>query len=90
MVWRFFQFLLGYTYVTPLCYSLFRLSRWNHTKFFSDMDDEETENSDSEYMDDQTVSGRRGKASSQLKSKASLLRSVVIWCLLSFGEWLSP
>ncbi|XP_062091199.1 uncharacterized protein LOC133797338 [Humulus lupulus] len=52
-----------------------RLSRWNHTKIFSDFGDEETENSDLEYMDDLTISGRQGKASSQLKSKASLLRS---------------
>uniref|UniRef100_A0A803NT89 RRP12-like protein n=1 Tax=Cannabis sativa TaxID=3483 RepID=A0A803NT89_CANSA len=52
-----------------------RQSRWNHTKIFSDFGDEETENSELEYMDDQTVSGRRGKASSQLKSKASLQRS---------------
>ncbi|BBH05823.1 ARM repeat superfamily protein [Prunus dulcis] len=51
-----------------------RLSRWNHTKVFSDFDDEETENSDTDYMDAKTVAGRRGKASSQLKSKASSLR----------------
>ncbi|CAN1843516.1 RRP12-like protein [Linum perenne] len=38
-----------------------RLSRWNHTRIFSDSDDEE--------MDD------RSKALSQLKSKASALRS---------------
>ncbi|KAK0572072.1 hypothetical protein LWI29_025683 [Acer saccharum] len=52
-----------------------RLSRWNHTKIFSDFGDEDTEGSDSEYMDTKTVSGRRSKASSQLKSKVSLLRS---------------
>nr|XP_048334915.1 RRP12-like protein isoform X2 [Ziziphus jujuba var. spinosa] len=52
-----------------------RLSRWNHTKIFSDFSDEETENSDAEYTGSKTVSGRRGKASSQLKSKASLSRS---------------
>ncbi|VVA40350.1 PREDICTED: RRP12 [Prunus dulcis] len=51
-----------------------RLSRWNHKKVFSDFDDEETENSDTDYMDAKTVAGRRGKASSQLKSKASSLR----------------
>ncbi|KAL6277373.1 hypothetical protein ACE6H2_020974 [Prunus campanulata] len=50
-----------------------RLSRWNHTKVFSDFDDEETENH-TDYMDAKTVAGRRGKASSQLKSKASSLR----------------
>lgn len=53
-----------------------RLSRWNHTKIFSDFGDEETDYSDEDYMDTQTVTGsRRGKASSQLKSKASSLRS---------------
>ncbi|KAJ0031444.1 hypothetical protein Pint_13558 [Pistacia integerrima] len=51
-----------------------RLSRWNHTKIFSDFGDEDSENSDAEYMDTKTVSGRRSKASSQLKSKASSLR----------------
>ncbi|KAL5853701.1 hypothetical protein ACOSQ3_008819 [Xanthoceras sorbifolium] len=52
-----------------------RHSRWNHTKIFSDFGDEDTEGSDSEYMDTKTVSGRQSKASSQLKSKVSLLRS---------------
>ncbi|PON84609.1 Coatomer beta subunit [Trema orientale] len=52
-----------------------RLSRWNDTKIFSDFGDDETENSDLEYMDDLTVSGRRGKASSLFKSKASSVRS---------------
>ncbi|KAJ0091710.1 hypothetical protein Patl1_13651 [Pistacia atlantica] len=51
-----------------------RLSRWNHTKIFSDFGDEDSENSDAEYMDTKTVSGRQSKASSQLKSKASSLR----------------
>ncbi|BBH08124.1 ARM repeat superfamily protein [Prunus dulcis] len=51
-----------------------RLSRWNHTKIFSDFDDEETEDSDTDYMDAKTVSGKRRKASLQLKSKASSLR----------------
>ncbi|TQD93685.1 hypothetical protein C1H46_020689 [Malus baccata] len=51
-----------------------RLSRWNHTKIFSDFDDEETEDSNADYMDAKTVSGRRGKASTQFKSKASSLR----------------
>ncbi|XP_008242162.1 PREDICTED: RRP12-like protein [Prunus mume] len=40
-----------------------RLSRWNHTKIFSDFDDGETEDNDKDY-----------KASLQLKSKASSLR----------------
>ncbi|XP_021804868.1 RRP12-like protein [Prunus avium] len=51
-----------------------RLSRWNHTKIFSDFDDEETEDSDTEYTDAKTVLGKHGKAFSQLKSKASSLR----------------
>lgn len=62
--------------------SLFRLSRWNHTKIFSDFSDEETENSDAEYAGTKTVSGRRGKGSSQLKSKASSSRSVVIFIFI--------
>lgn len=49
-----------------------RISRWNHTKIFSDFSDGETENSDGEYMDTKTVSGRHSKFSSQLKPKASL------------------
>lgn len=48
-----------------------RLSRWNHTKIFSDFGDEDSEGSDAEYMDVGTVSGRQSKA---LKSKASTLR----------------
>ncbi|KAJ4827707.1 hypothetical protein Tsubulata_029798 [Turnera subulata] len=52
-----------------------RLSRWNHTKIFSDFGDEETEDSDGDSMDTRTVSGRKSKAFSRLKSKASTLRS---------------
>lgn len=52
-----------------------RQSRWNDTKIFSDFGDDESEGSDAEYMDARTMSGRRSKGSSQLKSKASLLRS---------------
>ncbi|KAM7276742.1 hypothetical protein ACFE04_018608 [Oxalis oulophora] len=48
-----------------------RLSRWNHTKIFSDFGDGETENSGSDYMDTETASGRR----SRLQSKASSLRT---------------
>lgn len=54
--------------------SYFRLSRWNHTEIFSDFD-KETD------MDVEKVSGRCGKASSQLKSK-SILRWVVIFMLI--------
>lgn len=52
--------------------SCYRLSRWNHTKIFSEYDDGESENSDAEYMD----AGRRSKATLVSDSKASLLRSV--------------
>ncbi|GAV70952.1 NUC173 domain-containing protein [Cephalotus follicularis] len=52
-----------------------RLSNWNHTKIFSDFGDGETEDSDAEYMDAKTVSRRWKKASSQLQSKASSIRS---------------
>ncbi|GLT62846.1 hypothetical protein SLA2020_354490 [Shorea laevis] len=53
-----------------------RLSRWNHTKIFSDFDGEGTEDSGGEYMDaDTTISSRRSRGSTQLKSKASLFRS---------------
>lgn len=52
-----------------------RLSRWNHTKIFSEFDDGESENSDAEYMDTKITAGRRSKASSVSDSKASLLRS---------------
>ncbi|KAL6220887.1 hypothetical protein ACLB2K_008640 [Fragaria x ananassa] len=51
-----------------------RLSRWNHSKVFSDFGDEETDDSNSDYMDTQTVTGRHGKAS-HLKSKASSSRA---------------
>lgn len=46
-----------------------RLSRWNHTKIFSDFGDEETDSNP------ETVSGRRSKASALLTSEASSLRS---------------
>lgn len=55
----------------PSCY---RLSRWNHTKIFSEFDDGESENSDAEYMDTKTTAGRRSKATLVSDSKASLLR----------------
>ncbi|KAK6131765.1 LOW QUALITY PROTEIN: hypothetical protein DH2020_034461 [Rehmannia glutinosa] len=52
-----------------------RISKWNHTKIFSDLDDEETRNSDGEFGDEKSTSGRQSKYSSMLQSKASLLRS---------------
>ncbi|XWS17532.1 hypothetical protein CRYUN_Cryun33cG0075300 [Craigia yunnanensis] len=48
-----------------------RLSRWNHTKIFSDFDDDNTDDSDAEM-----ASRQQSKGSSRLKSKASSLRSV--------------
>ncbi|KAH8505512.1 hypothetical protein H0E87_012659 [Populus deltoides] len=54
-----------------------RISRWNHTKIFSDFSDGETENSDGEYMDTKTISGRHSKFSSQLKPKASLRSKII-------------
>jgi len=71
---------------------LFRLSKWNDTKIFSDFGDDESEGSDVEYMDASTMSDRWSKGSSQLKSKASLLRAVGllnIWvCLFHVHDWL--
>ncbi|XP_057968384.1 uncharacterized protein LOC131157934 [Malania oleifera] len=52
-----------------------RLSRWNHTKIFSDFDDGEMTGSDAEYMDASMLSNQRSKAASQFNSKASSLRS---------------
>ncbi|CAA2965615.1 RRP12 [Olea europaea subsp. europaea] len=54
-----------------------RMSRWNHTKIFSDFDDEEMENSDAEYVDAGSISGQKKKDSSKFEFKASL-RSVYI------------
>lgn len=53
------------------------MSRWNHTKIFSDFDDEEMENSDAEYVDAGSISGQKKKDSSKFEFKASL-RSVYI------------
>lgn len=52
-----------------------RISTWNHTKIFSDFGDEETENSNEEYMDATVASGRRTKSSTLLNAKASSIRS---------------
>lgn len=51
-----------------------RLSRWNHTRIFSDFSDEETEGGDFESMDSKTAS-QRSKASLLFNTKASSLRS---------------
>nr|GEV58477.1 hypothetical protein [Tanacetum cinerariifolium] len=48
-----------------------RMSRWNHTKIFSDFGDEETDNGNSDDMDTKTFSGRH----SLPNSKKSLHRS---------------
>ncbi|KAK4756859.1 hypothetical protein SAY87_006986 [Trapa incisa] len=46
-----------------------RLSRWNHTKIFSDSDEEEENDSNGiDCMDAETITGRWRKASSVLKS----------------------
>ncbi|XWS72307.1 hypothetical protein CRYUN_Cryun02cG0028700 [Craigia yunnanensis] len=47
-----------------------RLSRWNHTKIFSDFGDDDTDDSDAEM-----ASGQQSKGSSRLKAKASSLWS---------------
>ncbi|XP_022730989.1 RRP12-like protein isoform X2 [Durio zibethinus] len=47
-----------------------RLSRWNHTKIFSDFGGDNTDDSDAEM-----ASGQPSKVSSRLKSKASSFRS---------------
>nr|DAD45608.1 TPA_asm: hypothetical protein HUJ06_003838 [Nelumbo nucifera] len=52
-----------------------RISRWNHTKIFSDYGDEESEDTDGDYTEAEMMSGRRSKASSEFKSKQSSLRS---------------
>ncbi|KAG8373862.1 hypothetical protein BUALT_Bualt11G0069400 [Buddleja alternifolia] len=52
-----------------------RMSRWNHTKIFSDFDDEETMNIDGEFADRKSVSSRQSKSSSVSQPKASLLRT---------------
>lgn len=49
-----------------------RMSRWNHTKIFSDFGEEEMENSDVEYMDAQSISSGKKKDSSKFEFKASL------------------
>lgn len=54
-------------------YIFSRMSRWNHTKIFSDFSDEENGGSDMEYMDGKTATSQRSKA---YNSKASL-RSVI-------------
>ena len=58
------------------CLLLYRASKWNHTKIFSDFGDEEDEDSDNEYMGAETVSGRQTKNVSVFNSKASTLRYV--------------
>ncbi|KDP33963.1 hypothetical protein JCGZ_07534 [Jatropha curcas] len=52
-----------------------RISRWNHTKIFSDSGDEDTHDDDAEDMDFKSVLGGQSKASSKLKCKLSSSRS---------------
>lgn len=52
-----------------------RMSRWNHTRIFSDLEDEETRITDGEFGTEKSISGRQSKYSSGLQSKVSLLRS---------------
>ncbi|XP_065849103.1 uncharacterized protein [Euphorbia lathyris] len=52
-----------------------RISKWNHSKIFSDFGEEDSEDSDAEYMGAKTVSGRESKGSALVKSKAASLRS---------------
>lgn len=52
---------------------LYRQSRWNHTKIFSDFGDDETDG-DADYKDTKTSSGRLSKGSTLLTSKALSLR----------------
>ncbi|XP_030530465.1 RRP12-like protein isoform X3 [Rhodamnia argentea] len=52
-----------------------RLSRWNHTKIFSDSGDEESTDGETDYMDGETNIGRRSRDSALLKLKATSLRS---------------
>lgn len=59
------------------------MSKWNHTRIFSEMSDDESEDSGGEYLgesDSEHVDGRKSrlsKASSHLRSKTSK-RSVSI------------
>lgn len=56
-------------------WTLFRLSKWNHTKVFSDFGDEDSE--DDEYME--------RKTSSRFNSKAPTLRSAARFLSFSFA-----
>ncbi|KAL3830065.1 hypothetical protein ACJIZ3_018867 [Penstemon smallii] len=51
-----------------------RMSRWNHTKIFSDFDDE-MRNSDGEFSDQKSGSTRQSKHSAAIRPKAPLLRT---------------
>ncbi|XP_028786933.1 RRP12-like protein [Neltuma alba] len=51
-----------------------RQSMWNHTKFFSDFDDEDSGGTDEEYLNTKTIS-KGGRSYSHSKSAASSYRS---------------
>ncbi|KAH6818389.1 ARM repeat superfamily protein [Perilla frutescens var. frutescens] len=52
-----------------------RMSRWNHTRIFSDLEDDETRISDGEFGNGKSILGQQSKFSSGLQSKPTLLRS---------------
>ncbi|XP_042050958.1 RRP12-like protein [Salvia splendens] len=52
-----------------------RMSRWNHTKIFSDFDDEDTRMSGGDFKNEKSVSGQQSKYSAGQQSRATLLRS---------------
>lgn len=54
-----------------------RMSRWNHTKIFSDFDDEDTRMSGGDFKNEKSVSGQHSKYSAGQQSRATLLRSTV-------------
>lgn len=57
------------------CFPVFRQSRWDHTRIFSDFGDEDGEDdSDAELGVASAFSGRWTKASSRPGSKAASLR----------------
>lgn len=55
--------------VTDIIKFIFRQSKWNHTKLFSDFD-EDSGSSDAEYLNAKTISGR-AKSRLHLKSASS-------------------
>ncbi|CAA0821517.1 ARM repeat superfamily protein [Striga hermonthica] len=52
-----------------------RISRWNHTKIFSELNDNDSNDSDGEFTDGKSIVGRHSKYSLAVQSKSSLSRS---------------